>query len=522
MTLDLVIRGGTVFDGSGAPGFVADVAVTGGRVVEVGRIDTPADREIDASGLYVSPGFIDIHSHSDYTLLVDPRAVSSIAQGVTLEVLGNCGHGCFPLVDKALARNSIYGVSSDVPLDWGDAAGYLERLDVVRPAVNVATLVPNGQLRQATVGLAARPAEASERRAMLNHMEASLDAGAIGFSTGLEYPIEAHVPAEEIEALLAPVARRGLLYATHTRHRDHGAVAAVEEALHTARAMDVRVQVSHLLPRGGRTDCERCVEAVEGARAGGQDVHFDMHTRAFSFTFLHAMLPAWALDGGLGALRALLRDDGARARIRAHPSIVSGGGWDRVTLVENTVVGEFSNMTFDSIGAALGLHPADAALELLCRAAEAERPLMITRPIYAPEDQSLAFGHDLCMPGSDATALAPDGPLSGTSFYGAYSWAAWFYRFAVRERRFLKPEAAIHKMTGLPAAVLNLHGRGRLVAGAHADIAVFDPTRFGERATDQNPNRVAQGMAFVVVNGAVALDNHTLTNRRAGHVIRHH
>lgn len=522
MIPDLVIRNGMVFDGTGVPGIVADVAVAGQRIVEVGRIDAEGVREIDATGKYVTPGFIDIHSHSDFTLLVDPRAVSSISQGVTTEVLGNCGHGCFPLVDKILARNSIYGINDAVPLDWSTPAAYLDRLQAARPAVNVASLVPNGQLRQAAVGLAARPAEASERRVMRRHLEEALEAGAIGYSTGLEYPIEASVSADEIEALLEPVARRGLLYATHTRHRDEGAVGPVVEALTTARARDVRLQVSHLLPRGGRDDCERCIEAVDDARADGQDVAFDMHTRAFSYTFLHAMLPSWALQGGLGNLRDIIRDESARSRIHAHPSIVSGGGWSSVVLVESKTAGEFSNLTFDEIGRLLSMAPADAALELLCRSADAATPLMIMRPIYTPEDQELAFAHTLCMPGSDATALCPDGPLAEASFYGAYSWASWFYRFAVRERRFLKPEAAIHKLTGQPAAVLKLKDRGALAPGCFADIAVFDPENFGERATDRYPNRKAGGMAFVVVNGELALDNNEITNRRAGQVLREH
>jgi N-acyl-D-aspartate/D-glutamate deacylase len=520
MRPDLVIRGGTMFDGLGNPGVAGDIAVYRGRIADMGRIEGRGAREIDASGLYVTPGFIDIHSHSDFTLLVDPRAASAVHQGVTLEVIGNCGHGCFPLIDKPLARNTIYGITDHIELDWSTPAAYLERLEAARPAINVLTLVPNGQLRQATVGLAARPADADERRAMIKHLEEALEAGAFGLSTGLEYAIEQGADGAEIAALLKPIARRDLLYATHTRKRDGGAIAAVEEALDTARAAGVRLQISHLLPRGGPADCEASVALVQAARDGGQDVAFDMHTRDFALTFLHAMLPPWALAEGLAGLPAKLTSLENRARIHAHPSIVASGGWDRVTLLDNGTAPEFARLDFQEIGRRMALAPADAALELLCLSASSSRPLMIMRPVYQRQDQDLAFAHALCMPGSDATALCPDGPLAGSAFHGAYGWAAWFYRFTVVERGILSPAAAIHKLTGQPAAVLNLAARGVLRQGARADIAVFDPRAFAEAATLWQPNQTATGMKFVLVNGALVLDHGALTDSRPGQVLR--
>src|SRR6185312_10212348 len=255
MQADLVIRNGLVLDGSGQPGRRADVAVTGGRITAISEGLPPVACEMDASGQVVTPGFIDIHSHSDYTLLVDPRAESALYQGVTLEVLGNCGHGCFPLRDKTLARRAIYGITDALPLEWDSAAGYFERLEAARPAINVLSLVPNGQLRLATLGLQARPAAASELRQMVRDLEESLDAGAFGYSNGLEYPAESAASRSEIETLCRVVARRGALYATHTRFRDEGSVQAVEDVIDDAGATGVRLQISHLLPRSGSGDC---------------------------------------------------------------------------------------------------------------------------------------------------------------------------------------------------------------------------------------------------------------------------
>src|SRR5204863_365533 len=218
----LVIRGGTILDGTGGEPFTGDVAIDGDRIAAVGAVPPTDGLELDATGLDVAPGFVDLHSHSDYTLLVDPRAASAIHQGVTLEVVGNCGFGCFPIRDAELARKAIYGYSPDVPIDWTSAGGYFERLQAAKPAVNVVSLVPNGQLRLATIGLADRAADTRELEEMKALLRESLGEGAWGYSTGLEYAQEAGAPEREVAALAAAMSPSGGLYATHTRRRDEG------------------------------------------------------------------------------------------------------------------------------------------------------------------------------------------------------------------------------------------------------------------------------------------------------------
>jgi N-acyl-D-aspartate/D-glutamate deacylase len=521
MGLDIIIRGGTVYDGTGAEPIIADVAIEDGKIAAIDHIAAKAEREIDANKLAVAPGFIDIHSHSDYTLLVDPRAKSSIFQGVTLEVVGNCGHGCFPFRDTALARTAIYGIGADVPLTWSTAASYLDRLDRARPAVNVLTLVPNGQLRLATVGMEQRPATADELRTMQRLLEEGLETGAFGYSTGLEYAAEAGASAAEIEALCRTVAKRGGIYATHTRCRDADAAKAVEEAITTARNAEVRLQISHLLPRGGHADCERCLELVHVARVSGQDLAFDMHTRLFGLTFLQTILPAWAQAGGPEELRRILADPDARRRILARPSILTAGGrLGGVVLLDNDVCPEFARLAFDEIGRRLGRSPGDAALDIVARAIGALQPPMAIAMVYDETDQCAAFADPLCMPASDATALSPDGPLAGSAFHGAYTWASWFWRFSVRDHRLLAPEAAIRKLTNQPAEILGLRDRGTLRAGNWADIAVFDPTRFADVGTTFEPNRLATGMHYVLVNGIPVLEDGAYSDRRSGAVLR--
>ena len=469
---DVVIKNGTVVDGSGGPAFKACVVVVDGKVTDIAADSPDGELTINADGLQVAPGFIDIHSHADFTLLVDPRATSALSQGVTLEVLGNCGHGCFPVRDRALAGTAIYGVDDSIPLNWRGCADYLTALENAQPAVNVLTLVPNGQLRQAVTGIKDGKAAPDKLAAMIRLLDEGLDAGAFGFSTGLEYPLEQGADRNEIVSLLHSVARKDGLYATHT---------------------GVRPQVSHLLPRGPSEDGERCIELVDDAHRHGQDVVFDMHTRKFSMTFLHAMLPVWALKNGLAGIGPLIGDRDLRSRILKHESMLSRLGWHRIVLLDNAVVPEFARMTMDEIGREMGLPANEAALRLVELARNHQKPLMIVAPIYSGADQQRAFAHDLCIPGSDAVTLAPDGPLAETAFHGAYDWAAWFYRFAVHRPGFLSREEAVHRMTGRPADILGLRDRGRIRHGAMADIAIFDDQQFCETTDLWSPNKLASG-----------------------------
>ena len=311
--IDLVVSGGTVVDGTGAPGIPADVGVDGGRIVEIGDLrDAEPERRLDASGMIVAPGFIDIHSHSDYTLLVDPRAQSAVAQGVTTELVGNCGHGCAPITDPDRFTSNIYGYDPAVRIDWSTMAEYLDRLEVAGPAVNVATLVPNGNLRLAAMADPGATATPDEVRRMGMMLEEGLEAGAYGYSNGLEYALESAASEGETAELCRIVARAGALYATHERNKDIHAAEAIKEGIRVARASGARLQISHIIPRRGSPtgSVERVVELVEEAHRSGLDVAFDAHTRLHGILNASAALPSWALEGTPDDLRDRLRDPG--------------------------------------------------------------------------------------------------------------------------------------------------------------------------------------------------------------------
>jgi N-acyl-D-amino-acid deacylase len=523
MTRRLLITGGQVYDGLGGAPAVVDMLVEGGRIMALGGTGPVDEAEvIDAAGCVVAPGFIDIHSHSDFTLLVDPRAVSAIAQGVTTEVVGNCGYGCAPIGDRDLAREVIYGFREEPPLTWRDLAGYLDRLEQARPAVNVAALVPNGQLRLATVGLAQRPANVDERAAMGRLLRQAMEQGAFGYSTGLEYATESAASEEEVSELCGVAGVAGGIYATHTRNRDEAAVEAVAEAIRIADAAGARLQVSHITPRGGQADTEQAIELVDIARARGLDAAFDMHTRTFGTTYLKTLLPPWAFEGGRDELRRRLASEDERRRMRPYRNLISAlGDWERVVLLDHPDFPDFSRQSLAEIGRRTGRPPLDAAYDiLLADVAQIHRPMVILHA-YSEDLLCLTYLHPCCAVGSDATTLAPDGPLAGATFHGAYSWAAWFWRRMVRETGAFTPEDAIAKLTRLPAERMGFADRGRLAVGARADVVAFDPERFAETCTTFEPNQPAVGMRHVVVNGVLTLRDGTFTGRRAGAVLRH-
>ena len=517
---DLLIRGGAVADGTGGEPIGADIGIVGDRIAAIGNLAASPGEELDATGLLVAPGFIDIHSHSDYTLLADPRAVSAIYQGVTTEVVGNCGHGCFPIRDPNLALKAIYGYSDSVALDWNSASGYFSRLERAEPALNVLSLVPHGQLRLAVVGLTDRPSTEGELQEMARLLRTALDEGAWGLSTGLEYATESGASESEVTRLCAPLAERDDLYVCHARFRDAGAPEGVAEAIRTARAAGVRLQVSHLVPRSGDEDMERCLELVDEAHSY-LDIAFDLHTRLFGFTYLYSVLPPWAMANGPDGLASVLADPETRGRMKSFRSILSAGGdWERIVLLDHHAYPGYGRRSIGSIAAERGQKPLDCIYDLLLGAIETMESLMVLIDCHSADQHRTAFRHPLSMPASDATTMAPDGPLAGKTFHGAYTWASYFYNFSVNQEGVLTPGEAVRRLSGSPAQRLGLADRGVLKPGAFADIAVFDPAGFREKATRYEPNVLAEGMVHVLVNGRPVLRAGSLSGTRSGRVLR--
>jgi N-acyl-D-amino-acid deacylase len=522
---DLVLVGGTIVDGSGAPPVRADLGIRGDRIVTIGPDLTAAEsaRRLDATGCVVTPGFIDIHSHSDFTLVVDPAAESAISQGVTTELVGNCGHGCVPLGDPDRHAGNIYGFDPSFPIAWRSFTGYLDAVDAARPAVNVAALVPHGTLRLTAMVDAERAATEREQARIGSLLDQALDEGAFGLSTGLEYATEGVAIADDIVPLCERVARRDALYATHTRNKDVRAVEAIREAVETARRAGVRLQVSHVVPRPGAPPnaLQSSMDVIDEAAANGLEVAFDVHTRLFGFTNLSVALPRWVVDGGPDLIRDVLAN--RRDEVAGHRSIINSfgiAGYWGVYIVDAPLSPEVAGRSVAELAGDKGRGARNVIFDVLAAHADHVDQPMIVGWSYTVDQIAQAAAHPRCSPSSDATTLSPKGPLAHHVFHGAYSWAAWYLETIIEARHALPLEAAIHRLTGLPAAQIGLTDRGVLQVGAAADVAVFDPAAIHATATFEEPNRLATGMRHVLTNGVAAIENGRLTGERAGRALR--
>lgn len=522
--LELIVRSGTLVDGTGSPPVKADIGISGGAIREIGDLSgvTAAD-EIDAQGLTVTPGLIDVHSHSDLTVVIDGRAHSALAQGVTTELVGNCGHGCAPLRDRPEFAAAIFGYNRSIQLDWQSTAEYLDKLRAARPAINVGTLISLGNLRLATMDDPETVASPDQLGHMRSLLEQSLEEGALGLSSGLQYPDSVATRTEELSELAKAVAARDGLYAACVRYTDKRAVEGIAEPIGTAQTSGARTQISHAMPMPGSPAgmTERTFELVDSGRAKGCDVAFDMHTRAWGEVNLSAMLPLWALAGDQDDIDRRLASTSEREKIKQYPSYIRrfvdnpGPGEMMVMLTrDHTVAGRtLSELT------AKGRDPLDTIMDILKgEGDDIHRPLVLIK-MYPEDDLARFYQHPQCAVASDATTLSIDGPLQDAVFYGAFTWASWFLRRIVRERQALSLPEAVRRVTSLPAQRIGLSDRGVLRVGARADVAMFNLAEVLDKGTLESPNQIAVGTAHVLVNGEPALRDGAITDARAGAVL---
>ncbi len=523
---DLVIKGGTILDGTGGPPFPADLGIVGDRIEALGQIAPEQGRRLlDAMGLYVAPGFIDIHTHSDGTILSYPTADSRVRQGVTTEVTGNCGGSAAPLGGADLDARRRELAREGTPGTWSDVASYCALLEKTRIATNQALLVGQGTLRRNLVGLVNRPLASEELAAEIRALEEALDQGAFGLSTGLEYTPGRFTPTDEIVALARVVARRGGLYASHIRNEEALLLEAIDEAIEIGRRTGVRVQISHL-KAAGRPNWSKqrgALGLIETARREGIAVLADAYPYTAYSTGLTIFLPDWALEGGAPAILARLSDPAERARIRRDvgPRIANDPGSPDLIVIARVesernrpLVGE----TLAAIAARWKLDPVDALLRLL---EEEDASVSYIGHAMSPENVERVLAHPLVMIGSDGSSLAPVGRAAAARphprSYGAYARVLAHY---VRERRLFDLPTAVKKMTSLPADQVGLRDRGRIARGLIADLVVFDAAQVQDRATFDDPHQYATGFVHVLVNGVPVVEGGQPTGARPGRVLR--
>jgi N-acyl-D-amino-acid deacylase len=527
---DIIVRGGRVIDGSGAPWFPADVAITGERIAAVGRLDGAlAGQEIDATGLIVAPGFVDVHEHSDFTLLADPRAASAIHQGVTTVVPGNCGFGAAPIAPSGAPRAGLFGYVAGLDLTWRSFGEYLDCLRQAHTAVNVAPLVGHGAIRSSVMGLADRAPRADEQKAMEQHLQESLEAGAFGLSIGLEYaPGQSAQPAE-ITPLARIVAGTGRLLAAHIRSRDFGYLPAVDEVLAIVRESGVSCQFSHLTARFGalRDADQRVWEVIERNRDEGRDITCDQHPFSFSNAGATSILPPWALEGGPETLRERLADPAARERCKAYRTpqnkLIVAGMWDVISIVAAPQSPDLLGRPLDQVAEERGGDPYDVIFDaMLAEVAAGGTPSSVRLRAEQYVDETVlrdALSHPLYMFESDSQVLAADGPLAAQRNPYSFGWVARLLGPYSRDRGWFRLEEAVRKLTSFPARRLGLVDRGLLLPGMQADLAIFDAATVNPMETPLDPSRYPSGFHHVLVNGVPSLSSGRLTGARAGKVL---
>ncbi|MDZ7413472.1 MAG: D-aminoacylase [candidate division KSB1 bacterium] len=523
---DLIIRGGRVYDGRGGPPVVGDVGIRGERIAAVGDLShASAGMVLEARGLAVTPGFIDVHSHTDVGLLVNPKAESKIRQGVTTEIAGNCGASPFPLYGKGAERNrEELRQEFEVEAEWEDAEGFLRRLEQKKIALNYATLVGHSSIREAVMGLDNRPPTTGELEAMKREVARAMEQGALGLSTGLEYTPGCFASTAEIVELCKVVRKYGGLYATHMRNEDVRVEEALEEAIQIAQQADVPLQVSHLKACQQRNwhKTPRLLERLEQMSRQGLRVHCDRYPYTAYGTTLKLMFPMWAREGSDEDFVARLHNDAQWEEMHRHleERVAALGSWDRVLI---TKVGGEGNpaaqgKTVQQLAEESGADPCQVVRQLLI---EAQGKVAMCGFAMSEENTERVLAFPLTMVGSDGEAVAPYGILGKGNphprFYGTFPR---YFGYYVRERGILPLEEAVRRVTSLPAQVFGLQDRGVLAKGAYADIVVFDPRQIRDRATFTEPHQYPVGVVHVVVNGRLVIYNEEHTGCLPGRVLR--
>lgn len=532
--VDLAIRNCRIVDGTGAAGYDGDVGIEGDRIAAVGDVAASAGHEIDAGGLTLAPGFIDIHTHSDYSLLIDGRGASALHQGVTTQINGNCGVSAFPVAADGpyLGPFESTRLRATLDVDWSSAGGYFNRLARQRVGINCGFFVGHGAVRQAAMGHSPKAPTSPQRRRMQELVAVQMEEGAFGLSTGLTYVPGTYADTDEIAALAAATAPFGGIYATHMRNYTAGIMEALDEAIAIGQQAAVPVHVSHITPCPPATgSAAHLIERMDQARVAGIDVTADTEFYATGSTSLRSLLPPWALEGGNAEMVERLRQPALRQRMweqveesgselggSTKTVLMQQGRWDLLWLGNCDRNADLTGKSFAEIGARRECHPFEAICEILV---EEEGAASFFGRDKTDADIDVLARDPHCGLGSDGLALASDGPLGREREHPrCYGGMAYLLQSVVRERGTLSLEQAVEKVTRFPAARLGLAGRGVVREGAIADLVLFDPATIADRATIVEPRTYAAGVRWLFVNGEAALADGAATGARSGRVLR--
>ena len=528
MAWSLLIKNGTVIDGSGAARAKADVAVAGDRIVAVAPgLPDNAERIIDATNLVVAPGFIDIHSHSDFFYEQCPSAESKIRQGVTTEVVGMCSFSPAPVTPESRhqVETSANALGATLHVRWSTFDQYLGALEQARPSINIVHFVGHGPIRYAAMGAEKRAPSPAELDTMKALLAEAMGAGAFGLSSGLVYAPSAFAATDELIALCRSMASHGGQYFTHMRGEANTLLESISEAVRISEEGEVPLQIAHLKSVGRENWplFDRALALIDAARGCGLDATADVYPYAASSTFMSALLPDWVHDGGIGKALERIRDPVVRRRIIAQHS--PDGRWHvphgtmewSEIMIATCPSRADEGLTLAELAAKRGKPAADAMLDLLSEHDAAVSMVMFTQ---AEANVQKALRQPYVMIGSDSLGLSHGpGPHPGRPhprMYGTFPRVLGKY---ARDAGLFSHEEAVAKMTGQPAAKLKLSRRGFVRQDHFADLALFDPATVRDDATFEDPHRYPTGIPYVIVNGSVIVDGGRFNARSAGRIL---
>lgn len=524
--LDTVIKNGRIIDGTGNPWFFGSIGMKDGIITHVGSVDVESKEVIDAKGQIVSPGFIDGHSHSDLLVLNDPQMDIKLQQGVTTEVVGNCGLAPAPFVSKhgTLLKEYVEPIIGDTPWEWPweTVEDYMRELTKAHISENVSTYVAHGAVRIAVMGFDNRPPTNQEMKEMKGILENGMQAGAIGLSIGLLYSPGRYSTKEELAELCSVLPKYNGILSTHIRGEGNNLIPSIKEVIWIAEKSGISLHISHLKAAGKRNwgSVSEALSLIEDARARGMDITCDVYPYDAGSTSLTTLLPPWSLEGGIPACLERIRDTFLRNKIKKEVSeeqddwdnLVVSTGWDNVVISSITKNTQFEGMSILEISQLIGKAPIDTALDLLL---EEEGNIAIVYYHMSSEDVEQVIKWDKSIVISDSLGCQTGKPHPRT--FGTFP--RLFAKY-VRENHVLSLEQAVRKVTSFPVQRFKLGKRGLLVPGYHADITVFDFHTINDTATYQKPVQYPEGISYVLVNGIKAIDHKRNLRTSNGEMIK--
>lgn len=522
---DLIIENGMVYDGTGNPWFKADIGIENGLISKIGNLQNVAAAErIDAAGLAVSPGFIDIHCHSDALMFLKDRNQGKIRQGVTTEVNGNCGQSLLTVTQENLAllkkMMEPFNGGAEVPWNWKGAGEYFDSVEKQGTMVNVASLVGHGTLRIAVMGYDKRDARDDEMETMKRLLAQAIDDGAFGLSSGLVYAPGNFVKSEELVELSKVAAAKGGIYTTHMRSESDELIEAVQETIAIGESTGIPIQISHHKAAGRANwgKCRKTLQLIDEARRKGIDVTCDAYPYVAGNSAMTSLLPPWAHEGGVDKLLERLRSPETRQRMRKDildgipgwQNFFHANGWENIVISSCLRNTSYEGKSIQTIADERSADPTEVLFDLL----EEDVETLVLYFMIAEEDVTYILQHPAVMVGSDAI-LSPGKPHP--RFYGTFPRVLAKYS---RQEKAFSLQEAIRKMTSMPAQRLGIRDRGIIREGTWADITVFNPETVEDKATFIQPVQYAAGMEYVIVNGVVAVRKGNYTGSLSGKVIR--